>query len=498
MRPSLFPHQVEGVSHIKELRGRALLCDSPGLGKTGQALVAFFDLGAIPFVVFCPASLRFVWRDEIALWSNVPRNVFTMMSASEPIPTGTEIIITSYNFAIKRRGTFESLKPRGVIVDEAHNMKNPEGKTAEVLVPICQRAKYCLLITGDPILNRPKELATLIAAVRRKNLSEFFWKFAHRYCGARKEIISSRPNPAYPKHSSQERLYEEVWNFDGSSNLPELHEKLKPLMIRRRKRDVLKDLPPLRRMRVLVDIPEAAEAFTSVRQAAKAVLADVSLCVDTALQKLKKTAASRIFGAERGRLVQDYHKLGELKIEFAWELLRGAVAPDNPVVGFGHNISGLKFLQKKAEINGISVGLLYGATPHKEREELVKRFQAGEISALLVGLLAGNAGLTLTRAHEAHVYQLPWNPGIANQLEGRIERIGQLRGMVVKYLVASDTPDEILWRLLHTKGRNIGIAIDGDPESKLLDAEDTTEEGDYWRFVRALLEQEKETYGNKI
>jgi hypothetical protein len=64
--------------------------------------------------------------------------------------------------------------------------------------------------------------------------------------------------------------------------------------------------------------------------------------------------------------------------------------------------------------------------------------------------------------------------------------------------VASDTPDEILWRLLHTKGRNIGIAIDGDPESKLLDAEDTTEEGDYWRFVRALLEQEKETYGNKI
>lgn len=498
MPPQLFPHQVEGVERIKEMGGRALVFDDAGCGKTGQALAAFFELGAIPFVVFCPASLRFVWKDEIALWSKVPRAVFVMVSSSEPIPAGTEIIITSYNLAIKRRGTFESLKARGVIVDEAHNMKNPEGKTAEVLVPICQRAKYCLVMTGDPVLNRPRELVTLIAAVRRKNLSEFFWKFAHRYCGARKEIISSRPNPAYPKHSSQKRLYEEVWNFDGSSNLPELHEKLKPLMIRRRKRDVLKDLPPLRRMRVLVDIPEAAEAFTSVRQAAKAVLVEVSLCVDTALQKLKKTAAARIFGAERGRLVQDYHKLGELKIEFAWELLRDSVYTENPVVGFGHNISGLKFLEKKAKDAGLTTGLIYGATPLKEREDLVKRFQAGEILVLLVGMLAGGVGLTLTRAHEAHVYQLPWNPGIANQLEGRIERIGQLRGMVVKYLVASDTPDEILWRLLHTKGRNIGIAIDGDPESKLLDAEDTTEEGDYWRFVRALLEQEKETYGNKI
>src|SRR5262249_4399108 len=125
----------------------------------------------------------------------------------------------------------------------------------------------------------------------------------------------------------------------------------------------------------------------------------------------------------------------------------------------------------------------------EKRQELVDAFQAGKLAVLLCGITAANAGMTLTRARDMLVVELPWSPMVALQCEGRIHRIGQNQGVIVRYLIAVGTLDETLWRLLVTKTRHAAHAIDGARDAIAFTADDLAGGVVMRDVLRSLLEE---------
>ncbi len=223
----LQPYQHEGIAFALE-RKRCLIADEMGLGKTVQAIGVINANPRIRTVlIVCPASLRLNWWRELDMWLERKGDVSTS--------------IISYEALAKLGAPRTDL----VIIDEAHYVKNQKSIRLGHLKRVLINANQAIFLTGTPVDNRPLELWPLLQLLdaetwdpagrikgKRVGVGEGagFFPFALRYCGAYKQVMGKKS----------------FWNFSGGSNLEELHERLKPLMIRRKKDDVLTFLPPKR------------------------------------------------------------------------------------------------------------------------------------------------------------------------------------------------------------------------------------------------------------
>lgn len=447
------PFQRGGVAYSAN-RENTLNADDPGLGKTIQA-IGHINLNEKikSILVVCPATLRINWEREILKWTVRKFSGGHVLSGTE-VPD-TDIVITSYDLLTRAREKIRKRRWDLAIFDESHMLKNPDAKRTkaalgtegkEPTLPI--EAEQRLFLTGTPILNRPIELWPVVRIADPEGLGVSFLRFGRRYCGGRENHFG--------------------WDFSGSSNLDELQEMLRAsFMIRRRKHDVLKELPAKRRQ--IIPIPPDKAKFAvqeelsfytknqlmleQARDEAEAAqVAGNEASYKEATGKLK--SAKQVMFEELAKL---RHATAVAKIPYGIDYLHDMLEQYDKVVVMAHHTD---------VINGVyqafpSIAVkLDGSTSMQERQIAVDRFQNSAGTKLFVGsLTAAGVGITLTAASYMLFLELDWRPSIITQAEDRIHRIGQDESVLVQHLVFDQSLDANIAKVVIDKQEVIDKAI---------------------------------------
>lgn len=451
---TLRPFQKVGIEFVDLAGGRALVADQMGLGKTWQG-VGYAVLRGLRTVIICPAHLKANWTSEIIkLTGKVPtvlsgrepddfavktllmeKPQFTVINydilAAKTVIPSTETVDENgvvHRSAVSHRFMWAELlnlsRPDLVIIDEAHYIKNTSSNrsvaTRQLDVP------HRLALTGTPVLNRPGE----------------YWAVLN---WLRPEIF-----PSEDKFLSQ-------YTSDGkyARNTEQLRNLLKPIMIRRLKKDVVAELPPINRITQFHELtPEAQARY-------KQVLAGVYMAIDRAGNHIERNVTSIL--AEIGKLKEVCaHDKVPVVVEHALNL------NDSAEEGEVNNKI-LIFSQYKDVVRKIAHGLgreaIYwtGDTAFEERTRLEHKFQNDpSIRFLVVSLMTGQTGLNLTAAGHIIFADLWWTPAAHQQAEERAYgRLSNLHGAESYYFITKATIEEWIQEMLQSKLGVIEAVVEG-------------------------------------
>uniref|UniRef100_A0A3B4A9K2 Uncharacterized protein n=1 Tax=Periophthalmus magnuspinnatus TaxID=409849 RepID=A0A3B4A9K2_9GOBI len=418
-----------------------LLSSQMGLGKTVQAIaVAYSYRQEWPLLVVVPSSLKYPWIEELERWvpELKPGDINLVENKSHTMGiSSSKVTVLGYGLLTSdARALVEALSRQKfavVVVDESHYLKSRNAARTKILVPLIQKAKRAILLTGTPALGRPEEVWKLICHNLIDKMSLYLCPTL--YFGSRRQ-----------------------WDCRGASNLDELHKQLSQVMIRRLKRDVLTQLPPKIRQRIPFDLPkdaakEAASSFAEWERlmkgmGSKAVTTDNSFAEVMGLvtQMYKQTAVAKA-GA-----VKDY-----IKMLLEDEHLKFLV--------FAHHLTMLQACTEAAIEAKAGYIRIDGSVPSSERIQLVHRFQSDPATRVaILSIQAAGQGLTFTAASHVVFAELYWNPGHMKQAEDRAHRIGQTCSVNVHYLIAKGTFDGVLWGMLNRKETVTGSTLNGRKE----------------------------------
>jgi SWI/SNF-related matrix-associated actin-dependent regulator 1 of chromatin subfamily A len=419
----LYKYQAEGIERLhliitsREERA-AMLCDPPGAGKTPQAIGLLNKLGCKSGIILCPASLKENWRREIQQWSKEPLNVQILNSSSDEI-TG-DILILSYQLMLRLADKLSKTRRDMLIMDESHICKSASSQVSRIsLVTLWSVCTFRLLITGTPLPNgRAVEAYTTFSRCNKEHFGSWD-NFKKRYCVEE----TTRWGTTYPY----------------SKNLDELRKHSECFMVRRKKEEVLGQLPGLVRQNVYLNLPEL-EVFE----------AESGIDVDGILDAIENGVP-----LESDAISTVRRKIAALKAPLVVEAINDSLSEVEQLVVFVHHRELFDHL-----INSFSsiVGI-NGLTPASERQYKVDTFQKGDVQIFLASLKAANTGLTLTKASTLIMAEYDWVPSTNEQAEGRIYRVSQNEICRVKYLVASNTLDEKVLKIIQRKQKNIREAL---------------------------------------
>ncbi len=285
--------------------------------------------------------------------------------------------------------------------------------------------KHVIALTGTPIINRPVEAFTLLQALRPDEYDNFF-SYAKRYCGAEKTQYG--------------------WDFSGCTNAPELRERLKDVMVRRTKDQVLTDLPAKRRVTIDVELTNRDD-YDAVQEAAE--------------EALQEAVESRNAG-EALRILNQLRRLaGQGKVGPAIEWIEEFVAGGGSLIVFAHHKDILDAVQAALGEAGVTCVRVDGDVPVAARQAAVDAFQAGTAQVFLGTPGAAGVGLTLTKAQDVLFIERQWTPALEEQAEDRAHRIGQKGSVTAWYLVAAESIDDRFNALVEKKRAVIGAVMDG-------------------------------------
>jgi SWI/SNF-related matrix-associated actin-dependent regulator 1 of chromatin subfamily A len=429
LKKQLFPFQKVGVAFIEKRNGRALIADEMGLGKTIQA-AAWLQLHPEkrPAIILCPASLKLNWAKEIRETLSTKDEV-QILQGTKPYPITEDIIIINYDILNSWVETLQAINPQVLIIDEAHYIKNSSAIRTKATKKLAKGIPHVIALTGTPIVNRPIEGFNIFQILDR-NLFPNFWTYVHQYCGARHNGFG--------------------WDFSGATNKEELNQILtSTIMIRRRKANVLKDLPE----KMYSFVPMELSNETEYRIAEEEFI--------EYLRGVKgKEAAEKAKKAEHLVKIEALKQLavkGKMKQAINW--IRDFIEDGSKLVVFAVHKEVIDKLMN--EFKGVAVKL-YGECSQKERNEAVERFQNDPNIKLFIGnIQAAGVGLTLTAASAVAFLELPWTPGELQQAEDRCHRIGQKNAVNIYYLLAENSVEYKLARLLDKKKKVLSAVIDG-------------------------------------
>lgn len=428
----LFPHQAAGVEWLAQ-RQHAGLFDEPGLGKTATAAVAAAKVGGRTLVCV-PAVAAYNWQREILRWTP-GRKVQVITASSTPIDPSADVVIVTHGMLI-RPGVAVPLvtcEPWAVtILDEAHHFRTRTAQRTRAFygIPgmkkpsIVRNSRRVWVLTGTPMANDATNLWTMLAALSPERITfddrMLTWtQFRARYC-----VLAPSP-------------YGDGWKVVGQKNAAELRERLKGFALRRLKSDHLK-LPPLRWGTVAV--AGDPEHMDEVRNALPPEVADAPP------EELLTLLGQRTQFATWRRLC------ALAKVSPAVSLLVGDLEGGMPnVVIFAHHLEVISGLVRGFEENGISVAAITGAVGPGMRQQLVDRFQRGEVRVLICQLTAGGVAITLTSSSDVVFVEQSFVPGDNVQAADRLHRIGQTQSVLARVLTLAGSVDEVLGEILVRK-----------------------------------------------
>lgn len=435
---SYLGYQRAGVSFLLA-NENALLADEMGLGKTIQAIGLINACpDVISVIIVCPATLKANWRRELAAWLTVPMTVAVVGASAKVLPRANILIV---NYDILQRHQWPEVDL--LILDEAHYIKSPLARRTKKALAI--RARRKIFLTGTPIESRPIDIYNLIHALDPRT-----WPsraaFGMRYCAG-----FWGPNGA---------------DYRGSSNLAELHDKLRSsVMLRRLKRDVLAELPAKRRQ--VVELPVDAKARTALVKEGK-----LRETIATAL-KIRAGLDESLpeYGAQVGQLTrysQDAfeslalvrHETALAKADQCIEFIKDVLETEAKVVVFAWHRDVIEKIA--AGLGSYGPVTLTGDTPMDQREASVTRFQADPECRVFIGnIKAAGVGITLTAASQVICVELDWVPGVMTQAEDRCHRLGQKDAVLVQHLVLEGSLDAHMAKVLVKKQDILDQALDG-------------------------------------
>jgi SWI/SNF-related matrix-associated actin-dependent regulator 1 of chromatin subfamily A len=434
LKNKLYPFQKIGVSFINFMKGRALVADEMGLGKTVQAL-AYLQLhrNRKPVIIICPAVGKLHWAREVGNWLPKPPKIEILNGNTTHKITG-EIIILNYDILGAWIEELKRIKPKVIITDECHYYKSNSAKRTKAIKLLAKGVKCFIALSGTPIENSPIEIFNAINII---NPSEFpsYWHFAQKYCNAHRNGFG--------------------WDLSGSSNELELHERLiSTVMIRRKKSEVLKELPP----KVRSMIPFQLDNQKDYIKAEKDVIAFL-------LNTRGKKAAIKASNAEQLAQMEILKQLavkGKMKGVILW--IKDFLLSGEKLVVFAHHIFVIEELMNAFGNIAVKID---GSVSSVKRDRNIQAFQTNPKVTLIIGnIQAMGVLVTLTAASNIVHVELPWTPAKLAQDEDRVHRITQTKSVTSYFLLAKDTIEERIAKIIDKKQQISDKIIDGEITEK--------------------------------
>ena len=429
LKGKLRPYQNQGVSFLETMGGKGLIADEMGLGKTIQA-IAYMQLHPElrPAIVIVPGCVKYKWEREIIKWMCKPGQIQILQGQSADEKINGDIIIANYDILHYWRTKLYKAGFKTVIIDEVQYIKNNTAKRTNVVIRLGKKAKAVIGLSGTPIENRPIELYNFIRICKPKLFKDRF-SFGLEYCGAY--------NGQYG------------WNFNGASNTIKLNKLLREhIMIRRLKKDVLKELPEIQYNVIPLSLSNAKDydraktdfiEFVKETKGIKAASAAERAQTLAQLAELKKLAAIGKY-QEAIQWIDDFLETGQ-----------------KLVVAYWHKEIGNMFMSKYGTI-AVKID---GSVSNKDK--IAQQFQTSKkIKIAFVNMKAGGVGLDLFAASNMVIFEYPWSPSLIAQVIARIHRIGQTSNKVsAHYMVGIDSIDDKLVQILDKKQNIITQVMDG-------------------------------------
>ena len=398
-------YQKQGVDFLK---GRKFAClgDDPGLGKTAQAVCALPPDAKV--LVICPAQVKYGWAKEFRQWRGVSSSIIN--KGTDKL-NGSAVTIINYDLLI-RKPLFNQFRDRYfdvIICDEAHRLKNPKAKRTKAVLSrrgLLAKTESMWFLTGTPIKNRPIDLWPMLSSTAPEVLKPYhsYLEYAYRYCGAYEDNFGL--------------------NTSGASNTNELFRKLKPFLLRRRKREVLEELPPR-----ILDIVEF-----DCTKAVRRVIQDEENAI---LEELGDRDASDMTLASMTRIRK---VLAKYKTPDALAFIKNLLEEVEKVVVFFYHHDTEKALKEGLKKYGTLT--IDGSTPANKRPLKVQAFCEREDIRVFLGQMqaCGEAIDGLQHASRVCVFVEPsWSATDIEQCIGRLERLGQKDPVNAYLLVIKDT-----------------------------------------------------------
>ena len=429
-----------------------ILADDMGLGKTLQVialLTAFYQEKTeqkaagnegsgselpLPSLIVCPASLVYNWGQEFARFSPEIRVLLIAGTAKErqeqleeqmrmEASEGAQVIITSYDLLKRDRAAYLGRTFEYEIIDEAQVIKNAKTQGAKAVKEISANARFAL--TGTPVENRLSELWSIF---------DFLM-----------------PGFLYSYRKFRERYELPIVKNQDPEALTALRRMTGPFVLRRLKKDVLRELPG-KEERIVYSAASGRQQklYTASALKLKEALAGGAWSGNGKLEVLSQLMRLRQICCDPALCFEDY--TGEsAKLETCVSLIASASAAGHKILLFSQFASMLERIRERLLQEGISSHLLVGATPKEERSRMVQAFASDEVPVFLISLKAGGTGLNLTAADIVIHYDPWWNVAAQNQATDRAYRIGQEKQVTVYKLILKDTIEENLLKLQNAK-----------------------------------------------
>jgi superfamily II DNA or RNA helicase len=425
IRTTLYPYQQQGVDFAL-FKQSAILADEMGLGKTLQAITLALlkreIFGFTRALIITPASLKEQWKREIERFTSEKALVIAGNKETRQrlyAEDSTYFKITNYEAAMRDILAVCRYSPDLIILDEAQRIKNFETKTAEAIKSIPRQ--QALVITGTPLENKLEELYSIVQFADFELLTPL-WKFAAEHF-------------VMPPGKTHKIL--------GYRNLEALHHRLKPLVIRRKREEVIKDLPEVITNTYYLDLThEQREIHQGYLRSLLPILSKKYLTpLDVRRIQELLTAMRMVCDSTYlvDRMTNHSPKLAELE-----QILGDLVLENRRKVVIFTEWTTMTFLIGKILSDlGISFVEFTGKVPVEKRGRLIEEFRANPACMVFLSTDAGGVGLNLQNADCVINFELPWNPAKLNQRIGRVHRLGQESSCInVVNLVMKDSLEE--------------------------------------------------------
>jgi SWI/SNF-related matrix-associated actin-dependent regulator of chromatin subfamily A-like protein 1 len=452
----LLPFQMEGVNFLEKNNGNALIADEMGLGKTIQTLAWLKERKDIrPVLIICPSSVKINWKREINKW--IPDASVTILSGLTPYSFhNTDFVIINYRLVNEWFYPLLETRFKQIILDEAHYIKSSKAKRTKTIKRLSKATERMICLTGTPIENRPIDIYNIVTVIEPL-LFPNYQSFSLRYCDAKKTRFG--------------------WDRTGASNIKELHAILtRTVMIRRKKKDVLKELPPKQSERIILEISNR-ELYTKAERSLIEYLdqkfSDTEKDIEEKLKaegiegvkvSMEEIKTQKIRSAMRAPTLV---KLGALRQLAAKGKLKQTIdwiqdfldESDEKLVVFAEHTAIIEKVTEHFKDVAVRVD---GKVTGNRRQQAIDQFKDNPKIRLFVGnIKAAGVGISLTAASNIIVLEYDWNPGPLAQAIDRVHRITQTKQVTVWYLIAENTIEEKILDLVLHKQRTTDKILDG-------------------------------------
>ncbi len=447
---SLYPYQKVGVEFIKRNKN-VLIADEMGLGKTIELLAYInYNSNINSVIVVCPASLKLNWEREAKKWLVRKFNIVVYDGDGIGNLDGNTFLIINYEGVKKYLEVLKTKMWDLLVLDESHYIKNPKALRTKVILGYKDKntgkfvsglkdfAKQKVLLTGTPVLNRPSELYTQLKVLNHP-IAKSYSQFMNNYV-----------------------IFDQWGSPIAGRNLEELQRILRETcMLRREKKDVLKELP--NKIRQLITLPADILSVDEIKEDEK-YIEIVKQFWDSNENKLKVKPDEKFPFEEIARI---RHRTALKKLPYVYDIIEDAIENVGKVVVFAHHLDVIDSIYEKFKDIAVKAT---GNESIKERDEAVLKFQNDPNIKIFIGsITAMGLGITLTASSLVIFAEIEWRPGDLIQAEDRLHRIGQKNSVLIQYVVVDRSIDGFMFEKIFEKIKTIdqitkieNISLDND------------------------------------